>query len=104
MAGLGAPGGLFQQLGQAAHGLLAVHVLAAVGLDPDLDEAIVDPAVAELLQPLLVEIRQAGGVAVIEAQPDGGVRLVDVLAPGTLGAHGLKLQLMPGNDHAVGDD
>ena len=75
-----------------------------MGLDPDLDEAVVDPAVTEFLQPLLIEIRQAGGVAVIEAQPDGGVGLVDVLAPGSLGAHGLKLQLVPGDDHAVGDD
>jgi hypothetical protein len=75
-----------------------------VGFDPDLDEAVMDPAVAQLLQPLLVEVRQAGGVAVIEAQPDGGVRLVDVLTAGALGAHGLELQLVPGNDHAVGDD
>ncbi len=104
MAGLGAPGGLLQQLHQAVHRLLAVHVLAAMALDPDQDKAIVYPAIAQLVETLLVEGRQAGRVAVIEAQPDGGVGLVDVLSTVALCPHGLKLQLMPGNRDAVGDN
>ncbi len=62
------------------------------------------PAVAQLVEPLLVEGGEAWGVAVIEAQPDGGVGLVDVLATVALGPHGLELQLMPGEGNAVGDD
>ncbi len=104
MTSLGAPGCFLQQLHQTAHRLLAVHVLAAMALDPDQDKAIVYPAVAQLVETLLVEGRQAGRVAVIEAQPDGGVGLVDVLSTVALCPHGLKLQLMPGNRDAVGDN
>ncbi len=104
MAGLGAPGCFFQQLHQTAHRLLAVHILTAVALDPDQDKTVMHPAVAQLVEPLLVEGRQAGRVAVIEAQPDGGVGLVDVLSTVALCPHGLKLQLMPGNRDAVGDN
>ncbi len=74
-----------------------------MGLDPDQDEAIVDPAVAQLVESLYVEGRQARWVAVIEAQPDGGVGLVDVLSAGSLGPHGLELQLMPGEGDAIGN-
>jgi hypothetical protein len=75
-----------------------------MALDPDQDKAIVYPAVAQLVETLLVEGRQAERVAVIEAQPNGGVGLVDVLSTVALCPHGLKLQLMPGDRDAVGDN
>ena len=62
------------------HRLVAVRVLAALGLRFDDDAA-----------------RQMGDA-------DRRIGLVDVLAAGTLSPHGLKLQLMPGQGHAVGDD
>src|SRR5690606_7578764 len=103
LAGLAFDGDGADQLGKALQGIGPVLLPGAELLGLDDDHPVGgDALVAEGEQSLAVDLRQ-GGSADIKAQMHGGGHLVDVLAPGPLGADGGQLDVVVGDGEGWGD-
>jgi hypothetical protein len=85
------------QLVQAAHGLGAVHVLAAVLLRFDHQHALCGDAPVGQRQQAGLDVVMQGRRRDVKAQVDGAGHLVHVLPARTLGADGRDLVLVNRN-------